>query len=208
MKRFSLIIIFLGIFLAYFLVSIPFYSGDLKNHLVWAKSILDSGMLGFYDRKFLGFEYPNYPPLTMILFSFSLLIYNLSNVVAHFGKEFFHIIPGRVIIFLESYNTLMAFLKFPAFLGLFLTSFFAVKYLSLKTELKSKDKILVMLAILLNPALFYVTVVWGQIDLLQIGFLLGAVYLLLRGQKYSSYILAAFSLLTKQIIIEIGRAHV
>ena len=53
-------VLFLASFLfVYIILSFPYFSGDVKNHIVWGTSILDEGTSGFYQREFHNFSFPN-----------------------------------------------------------------------------------------------------------------------------------------------------
>src|SRR3989344_4927136 len=109
--------LFLLILLVYFVLSFPYYSGDVKNHVIWAKSILDFGPFGLYERTFHDYAYPNYPPLAMFTFTLSLIIYNLVYSFIWFLNNSFSVFPSNFIITFESWNMQAAFLKLPALIS-------------------------------------------------------------------------------------------
>ncbi|MEK6882180.1 MAG: hypothetical protein AABY22_21360 [Nanoarchaeota archaeon] len=83
MKKFSFLIYFF-IFGIFFVMSLPYYSGDVKNHVIWAQSILDQGIVGFYERYFHDYAFQSYPPISTGLFVVSLGLYNLLYNLIHF----------------------------------------------------------------------------------------------------------------------------
>lgn len=171
------IISLIALFIIYFILAIPNYSGDVKNHVVWGKSILNEGTLGFYNREFKDFSFPNYPPISMLSFAASEKVF----------RRVSFLIPS-----MQSENIEIAFLKLPAilpFIGAGVVAFFI------------SGSAVAPILIFLNPALFYLSIIWGQNDLLQIFFLLLAFYFLIREKKFLAFISASFAILSKQTIL-------
>lgn len=187
-------------FIALFLLSLPYYSGDVKNHLVWAKSIVNEGTLNFYQREFHNFAFPNYPPLAMLAFAISLKLYQLLNQLAWYLNIQFRIFPSNLIYLFEWENTLIAFLKLPAILSNIAIALGLYFLTSLK-ERSEKIKIIAAASFLLNPASLYLSVIWGQIDLMAMAFLVFAVLALYKNCRYTSSLLVVLALLSKQTVI-------
>lgn len=183
-------VLFLASFLIYFLISLPFYSGDVKNHIVWGESILNKGPLGFYEREFHDFSFPNYPPVSMLLFAVSVWLYETINFVSNFLNKTLGFFPSNLIHFLEWENVKIAFLKLPAIVPVILIGI-----------LLQKKKTWLSLLFLLNPAVIYIAAVWGQNDLLQNLFLLLAIFLLFKEKMLLSFIAAGLAILSKQTIL-------
>lgn len=179
------------LFVIYFILSVPYYSGDIKNHLAWAVSLLDHGTLGFYGRDFPGFAFPNYPTVAMVLFALGLKLYQLINQIAWFLNTSLPIFPSQLIFYLEWENVMISFLKLPAILANFGIAWYL--YLNFK-------KLWISVAFLFNPAIFYLSGLWGQIDLLSIMFLLFAFYFL-KTKAYLSSAFVSLALLSKQTVI-------
>lgn len=198
------IVIFLSLcllFVIYFWLSIPYYSGDVKNHLAWAKSLINLGPMGFFERDFKPFIYPNYPPLAMWLFSISLFTYQ--HIVKwawdlNFAISFF---PSNLLYFLGWENLEIAFLKLPAILSVFGLSILLPALLNLEKKISLEEKLLVGGSFLLNPAAFYLSGLWGQIDFLPIFFLILAIYGVYRKNIWLTPIGLSLGLLSKPTVL-------
>lgn len=200
MTMLKLVLLFFLILFVYFVLSFPYYSGDVKNHVVWAKSILDFGPFGLYNRYFHDFAYPNYPPLAMFAFTLSLVIYKLVYLLIWFLNITFTIFPSNFVITFESWNMQAAFLKLPALVSTIGLTFMLYK-LAIKLKKVKKWISLICIMFLVNPAIFYLSVIWGQVDILPTFFLSSAFYFLLEKKLFLSSLLIAFSLLSKQTSI-------
>lgn len=185
------------ILFVYFVFSFPYYSGDVKNHVIWAASILDSGPFGLYERTFHNYAYPNYPPLAMFAFTLSLVLYKFVYSFIWFLNNSFPVFPSNFIITFESWNMQAAFLKLPALVST-IGFMFILYNLASRVKKGNKKIILICAMFLINPAIFYLSVIWGQIDVLPIFFLSLAFYFLLEKKVILSSILIALSLLSKQ----------
>lgn len=195
----SLLLMLLLFFIAYFFLSLPYFSGDVKNHLVWGTSILKKGAFGFYQREFPGFSFPNYPPVSMFLFAASVWFYDfVYHWVMYFNLKF-PIFPSFLIPFMQWENTQISFLKLPAIVPPVLIGLLI--YFFSKNIFKDKKSYLWAVLFLINPAVIYLAVIWGQNDLLQNLFLLLAVYLLFKEKLWPSFFIAGLSILSKQTIL-------
>ncbi len=186
-------------FVVFFMLSVPYYSGDVKNHVFWGSSILNEGPAGFYGRDMQGWSYPNYPPVSMLSFAASVWLYNSVKTVS-FVLNSFPLFPSNFIHWIELDNVYISFLKIPAILPFVLSGWFIFlfgKYFK-KTNTKS---LIYMLLFLLNPGLVYLAVLWGQNDFSQVLFILGAIYFLLKEKFFLACILAALSILSKQTVL-------
>lgn len=99
--------------IVYFIAAFPYYSGDVKNHVVWAGSLLSQGASGFYGREFKDFAFPNYPPLTMGLFALSLRFYQLTSHAVLLLNQI-PPFPSRLVFVFQDEHMKIAFLKLPA----------------------------------------------------------------------------------------------
>lgn len=196
MKKIFLLLFF-GFLLRLYL-SVQFYSGDVNNHIAWAKDILLNGTFSIYEREFY-FRYgtltPNYPPLALFLFTVSYSLYEqIYNLSIWFNTQF-SLFPSQVIWSLQHPNIIPAFLKIPGILADIGISY--VVYLFAKKFKQSEKWTLISASfVLFNPAFFYNSALWGQIDALPILFSILALYLLL----YSKNILLAFLIFTLGIL--------
>lgn len=195
-------VIFLSLVILFFALSVPYYSGDVKNHLVWAQSILNDGPFGFYERTFHNFAFPNYPPVAMWLFVVGLKLYQIINQITWYLNVSLGIFPSSLIYYLQSENVLISFLKLPAIISNLITAIFM--FLTIKAinpKISLWKSMLSTILFLFNPAIFYLSVVWGQIDILPIMFFLIALYLLIKKLPLWSAIFVTLSLLSKQTVI-------
>ncbi len=196
MTRIQLGLFFIIGTLFLFLVSLPIYSGDVKNHLVWGQSIIEKGSLGFYGREFYNYAFPNYPPLAMGLFALSYKLYRIFLSVIYFLNTF-PIFPSNLVYFFEWENVLISFLKLPAILSTVGLSYLI--YLVVKKE--NINKYLASSILIINPSIIYLSAIWGQIDVLPTFFVVWSFYLLFKNRLIISVVLIALALLTKQTVL-------
>jgi dolichyl-phosphate-mannose-protein mannosyltransferase len=190
------------LFVFFFNLAVPFYSGDVINHKVWGESLLKDGSLGFYERVFKDIAYPNYPPVAMWSFALSFFIYESLNNLVYLLNLAIGIFPSDLVHFLERDNTLIAFLKIPALVAnFFIATTLYLIYPYIKKNVTLKQRIIWSAVFLFNPAVIYLSVVWGQIDLLPIAFLLFATYLLFKRNLLISSICLAAAFLSKQTAV-------
>lgn len=164
------------------------YSGDVNNHLVWGRSLLTGGGIGFYDRHFPGFNDANYPPVAIILFGFSVLLYQTTLSFFQDLNSLIGAFPSFLVPLFAGENMQAAFLKLPAILA-----DLGIGYLIFKITRKK----LLALLYLFNPAVFYVSAVWGQIESLPIFFLILSYFLLPR-RYFLSHLAFILAVLSKQ----------
>src|SRR3989344_3020591 len=189
------IILILSFFI-FFLISIPYFSGDVKNHIVWGESILDSGPVGFYGRQFHDYSFPNYPPISMLSFAASVWFFNfIKDILISLNAS--PSFPSILVKWIIHENVEVSFLKIPAILPFVLSGF--VVFLFGKLFKKNyKQQLIFTLLFLLNPSFIYLAVIWGQNDFAQVVFILGAIFFLVSRKYYWSVIFAALSILSKQ----------
>ncbi len=192
-------ILFFILFICLFLVGVPYYSGDIKNHFVWAQSILDFGTLGFYGRTFHNYAFPNYPPLTMSMFAISLYLYKLVESSFLFLNFHFPLFPSRLVPFIQWDNVRLDFIKLPAMIAFFGTGILIILFKDLLN--KKINNFIVLAVFFLNPGIIYICYIWGQIDLLQLMLFLYAVYFTFKNKIYLSFVMMTFAALSKQTII-------
>jgi hypothetical protein len=185
--RWPIVLVFLlGILLRLFL-SIQIYSGDVNNHIAWGKDAIGFGFAGIYERDFAsyGVMTPTYPPIPIFFFTafywlFETLYRFSWNLNLNFG--FF---PSNLIFFLEDQDTLPAFLKIPAIVADIGIAY--MFFLIAKKLIKEKSNFWPTIAaslVLFNPAFFYNSAYWGQIESVPLLFLLLAFYFLFFSKRY------------------------
>lgn len=195
-----LVLLFLGLLLRLFL-SVQFYSGDVNNHISWGKDILLNGFQGIYEREFY-FRYgtltPNYPPITLFLFAFSYWLYQALYNLSWWLNEHISVFPSNIIFFFQGINTIPAFLKLPAILADIGIAYYI--YLFARRLINSEKWSLIAASLVLfNPAFFYNSALWGQIEALPTLFVLAAFYSLLYSKKATiSALFFTLALLSKQ----------
>lgn len=194
---------FLGLVLRLF-ASVQIYSGDVNNHIGWAKDALAAGLSGIYGRNFekYGVMTPTYPPIPVLFFTFFYWLYKVIFDLCWNLNLKFSFFPSRLIWFLQDQDTLPAFLKIPAILADLGIAYFVYRFAQKILEKKSK-KIPLFLAglVLFNPAFFYNSASWGQIEAVPLFFLLASLYCLFYYHYRLSAIIFALAFLTKQTVI-------
>jgi dolichyl-phosphate-mannose-protein mannosyltransferase len=178
----------LRIFLVYFQ-----YSGDVGNHLAWGRGVLE-GTFGFFDRTFPGFNGPNYPPLTIIFFGLSAWLYEITNQFVIYINQAVKIFPSNLVHLMETLNMQSSFLKLPAILADLGVGWLIYK---LTPSKKKSHKLLASSLYLLNPAVIYISTVWGQIESIPIFFVLLSIYFA-KKKYYLSHISFVLAILSKQ----------
>ena len=187
MKK-SLLFLLLAALLARLGLAYFQYSGDVNNHLIWGHSFLESGPFGFYGRHFPGFNDANYPPLAIYLFGLSVFLYQITLSFFQYLNNLIGAFPSALIPLWQSGNMQAAFLKLPAILA-----DIGIGYLIYRL---TKKKLLAAIY-LFNPAVFYISAVWGQIESLPIFFLILSFFLIPR-RYYLSHLAFVLAVLSKQ----------
>lgn len=176
------------------------YSGDLNNHIGWAKSILSLGSRGAYDREYVGIMQPTYPPLSLYNFTTSQWLYDRTYSFAWWLNKNVPMFPSRVIWLLEIQNVMPSFHKILTIvcdIGIALLVFKLARGLGF-----SKNKAIVSyLLALFNPVVWYISSLWGQIESVAIFFVLLGWWYSIKSHKLLSIVAIAAALLTKQSTI-------
>lgn len=157
------------------------YSGDVNNHLVWADGFIKSST-DFFTRHFPGFNDANYPPLAIYLFAASRLLYLAVLDVSKILNTTLSVFPSALVPFLTHSNTQIAFMK----LSPIIADIGIAALIYLLTQ--NKFKTLMMSLFLFNPAVIYLSAVWGQIEALPIFFCLLSIYLFQRQSRFALYL--------------------
>ncbi len=193
-------LIFLLVFIVYFLISIPFYSGDVKNHVSWVNSLITFGPLNFYNREIPGFYTPNYPPLTILLFFLSEQLYQAVILFTNWINSMLGIFPSQLVYLVHWENVRYAFYKIFPILGNLLICFGIYKLISLN-NLSSAKKKLVCAIFLFNPTVIYVSAIWGQVDFIPLAFVIFSLFFLLSKKLYLPVFFLGLALMSKQTSI-------
>lgn len=201
-KRINWLLFYILIFVSYFLISIPYYSGDIKNHLAWGKSIAEIGAYGFFERTFPGYSFPTYPPFVTLLFALSYFLYQFALFIIQFLNASLAFFPSKLVWFFQWENTEIAFLKLSGIIPVILLGVLFLSFWKLfKDEIVLKDKFLIWVVILLNPAMIYIAGVWGQTDALQNLLILTAFYFLFKKKIWVGAVFSGLALLSKQTVL-------
>lgn len=157
------------------------FSFDVNNHIVWGKDAVERGLRGFYETKSSsGFavHYPNYPPLAVMIFS---LIYPLQSLVfklVWWLNVTFPVFPSKLALFVESRTFLAGLLKLPSIAADIGLALLLMQFARKMVPKETKLYLLIASLFLFNPAIFYNSAYWGQIDAIPIFFALLSFYLL------------------------------
>jgi hypothetical protein len=175
------------------------YSGDVNNHLAWGTEMLLHGPLGIYQREFYQpYEVmkPTYPPLALGYFGAAEELFHQTIRVVYGLEQKYHRFTGWVIA-LGHPNSQPAFFKIPAILADAGSALLV--YLILK-RMKRSEKMALggALVIALNPAIWFNSASWGQIDTIPVFFLLLTGLLLQYRRFYLSVLALTGAILTKQ----------
>jgi dolichyl-phosphate-mannose-protein mannosyltransferase len=185
----KIILLIVLAFLVRLIFIYPQYSGDIKNHIAWGQSVVEQGTDNFYNRSFSGFNDANYPPLTILLFGVSYFVYQLKILSITFLNQSLSIFPSFIIPYIQTTNFEALFFKLPAILA-----DLGIGWLLYKL---TKNKIIASLY-LFNPAVIYISTVWGQIESIPIFFLLLALFLIKNKKFTLSHLAFLTAILTKQ----------
>lgn len=185
-KKYPLLtLVILGLLLRLSLLFIDF-SWDINNHIAWAKDLHNRGFSGFYETvssEVYATVYPNYPPLSLFIF---YLVYPLQAIiysVAWWLNLTFPLFPSKLIFFLKDRVFLAAAFKLPAIIADLAIAWLCFLIVKKTVPKNKKIHLLIPSLILFNPAFFYNSALWGQIDSIPVFFVLSSIYLLLFTRK-------------------------
>jgi hypothetical protein len=196
MSKFVFVLI-LGLVLR-LVLSTLIYSGDVNNHMGWAESIIKDGSLGAYDRQYIGILQPTYPPLALYSFVTSYSAYKNVYAISQFLNRSIPAFPSKFIWFLEDQDTLAAFHKIlseVSDIGITVLIFVLARLL-LKSS--SQAAFTAATVYVFNPAVWYNSALWGQLESPPIFFILLSLYLILKEKPLLGHASFAAALLFKQ----------
>jgi len=179
-------------------LSVSIYSGDLNNHMIWAAGILDGGAVGAYDREYPGVMKPTYPPLSLLNFITGEWLYRQSMSLTNTLNRSISIFPSKLIWIMEDQDYRPAFQKIISIvcdLGIGILIY------------RLTRNIFAAAFYLLNPTVWYVSAVWGQIESVPLFFLFLAYWYLWRRRSWPSHFFMVAALLTKQTTIIFFPVH-
>jgi Gpi18-like mannosyltransferase len=155
------------------------YSGDINNFIGWADSFLSSSD-NFYEKEFIDITPPNYPPLSIYFFGFWRWLYRLIKAFTWQVNCTVKAFPSQLVYLIGSQNMQAAIMKMPAILGDIGASYL-IYFLAGKS-------LLIMSLYLFNPAVIYISSVWGQIESVPIFFVLLTIYFIKKNNQQSYYL--------------------
>ncbi len=186
-KKHTLLTLFiLGLLLRLSLIFIDF-SWDVNNHIAWAKDLHNRGFRGFYEMQsseVYATLYPNYPPLSLFIFYLIYALQSFVDSIAWWLNLTIPLFPSKLIFFLKERSFLAGIMKLPGIfsdLGIAWVCFLFAKKIITSNQLASK---LVTTFVLFNPAFFFNSALWGQIDSIPIFFVLLSIYFLLFTKRF------------------------
>ncbi|OGK38469.1 hypothetical protein A3F34_00210 [Candidatus Roizmanbacteria bacterium RIFCSPHIGHO2_12_FULL_44_10] len=199
--RHLLVLLGIGLLLRFLLLPID-YSWDVNSFISWGKEAHNFGLSGFYQRPTIenfGSTFPTYAPIPILLF---YLIYSLITVIQSVVWQInvaVPVFPSQLVFFFESRLFLGIMMKLPA---IFADIFLAYSLYILVDKYKPKMALYVASLVLFNPAFFYTSALWGQIDSLPVVFIVLALCCLLHTKRLIvPWIFFAIALVAKQTSI-------
>lgn len=207
-KRLFWLLITLSFIVQLFLSFLETY-GDVHAYFVpWAQSIEKYGTIGFYDRVIPPNTYANYPPLIIyILTAFYQLGMTLIKPILD-GlwtlNTTFSIFPSGIVTFFNRDNLLLfSFIKLPGILANIALSAGVYYLVGELVPKKSSSRIafIAFISALFNPALIFLSALWGQVDVLPSALVVWSFYFANKKSHNLSVLLMALALLSKQTAI-------
>jgi len=205
-KRGFLLAVFLS-FIAQMFISLLETYGDVHSFFIpWAKSIEELGTSGFYDR-IINHSAPNYPPVAISIITVfyamgKLFIPNYLSLLWQINLRM-DIFPSQIFSFFNRDNVLIyAFVKLPGIISNIALA--VIVYFFLKNTITKKTKprpSFFIYSLLFNPALIFLSALWGQIDIIPFIFVILSFCFLEKNRAVLSMILITISLLIKQTSI-------
>jgi Gpi18-like mannosyltransferase len=194
-------LLILGIVVRLILLPLSFHS-DLNTNAIWGIYAEEFGLRGFYDwLNFGNYARPDYPPLAMVMFL------NVRRVWEIFFNFFWGlnlripVFPSNFIPWFEIKGYL-ALLKLPGIISDIGITILIYKFIKgLKGE---KVATFISSLFLFNPAVIYVSSVWGQLDSIVSFFALSSILLILKKNYAKSLFTYFVSIMTKATFVPLS----
>jgi len=191
----------LGLIIRLILLPLSFHS-DLNTNAIWGIYAQEFGLKGFYDwLNFGNYARPDYPPLAMIMF---LNIRRIWEILFNFLWELNISIPVFPSNFIPWFETkgYLSLIKLPGIIADLGISFLIYRFVKkLKGEMSAK---VIASYFLFNPAIIYVSSVWGQLDSIVSFFALASLLLLLEKSDTKSLSSYFVSIMTKATYVPLS----
>ncbi len=173
----QIVIVLLISLLLRIFVSTAIYSGDLNNHVGWGESNLKYGYEGAYDRQYVGIMQPTYPPIAIGAFTASVGLYETVYKISYSLNEKINLFPSKIIWSLQDENVRPAFTKIIAIISDVGVGLLIYRFCKSICKKSRKTSVIVAAAYLFNPAVWYISALWGQIESLPIFFILLSIWM-------------------------------
>lgn len=169
MKKFLLFSFFIFIsLLLRIIISINIIpQGDVLVHQEWGSFLYHQGLAGSYFSQGWTYTPPTQPPLIMMSYFVSHLIYENRNIFSLL-HNYTKIPPAFILIGFQKYGEILT-LRLWEFLGTLTIALFL--YFNYSKTHSFKKRLLIFLAIIFNPISIFINSVWGQNDILPTSFL-------------------------------------
>lgn len=178
--------------------------GDVSQYFVpWAQTAMKYGFSGFYERSIPHVGFANYPPLVIYILT-AFYAFGGATIKPFLGflwqlNILFPFFPSGIVTFLNKDNIIIySLMKLPniaanIMLGIGL-------YLLAKKLTKAKSKLpeIIFVSTLFNPALIFLSAMWGQVDVLPFAFIIWSFYFLVKKLTVVSVLFMTTALLAKQ----------
>jgi len=185
---------FITAFLLRLFLSFYYYHGDVNNHIAWVNFIKDFGLRGFYESFNLSyFSYPNYPPLAIFSFLSTDFLYEKISLFLWWININLPLFPSFLIPWFKE-GGLQAMMKLPGILADM--GLGALIYYFLKKQ-KNRFALWGSFLFLFNPAVFYLSGLWGQIESLVMFFVFLSLVLLFEKKIIFGILAFVLSLMVK-----------
>ncbi|OGD08530.1 hypothetical protein A2397_06155 [Candidatus Amesbacteria bacterium RIFOXYB1_FULL_44_23] len=179
-------------------LSVTIYSGDVNNHTVWGQSILQNGSLGAYDRKYVGVMQPTYPPISLASFTTSFAMFQLTDASANWLNDNLSFFPSKIIWALQDQDVLPAFHKIYAIFADIGIGILIYGLARMIFHSDQKSAFFASAVYLFNPAVFYNSSLWGQLESPPLFWILLSVWLILKKKVTWAHAAFVLALLSKQ----------
>jgi len=186
----------LGAALLLRLVLVPWaYHSDLNNHVIWGIYAEEFGLRGFYDwLNFGNYARPDYPPIAVLLFLLMRWIWLGVHAVLWEINVSIALFPSGIMAWFDA-EGYFALLKLPGIVADLAIGGMIYGWAA-KQGVKRPGRVAGWY--LFNPAVIYISAVWGQIDAVVGALTLGALILILRGAWGRGALSQALSMMVKQ----------
>lgn len=194
MRNKKIILLFTLAFLLRLGIVFSAHHGDLNNNISWGTLAVERGLSGFYEGKSWPYSAPNQPPLSILTFATTKVLWQWAESAAWWLNRNIQIFPSAFIWFWEG-KGMDLMVKLP---GIFADLGIAgLIYQYLRYKKKEKLGIVLSAVWLFNPVSWYNSAVWGQTDAIVNLFGLVSILFLLRKRLVLSFTFLALSLLFK-----------